>query len=119
MTYPSWSVKYDPSLCSKAVELFKQGKSITAVAVSLGIVRDTYYRWKEEYPEFGQACAMGEQLSQAYWESRGEEGIFGEIDKFAGSSWQFTMKSRFRDCYSDQAPKDLKDTLIEKLLEKV
>lgn len=112
--------KYEPWMNEKAIELFKDGDSITSVCCDLGITRETYYQWRDnkEHP-FYPVAKKGEQLSQQFWERAGRNGTLGGIDKFAGSSWQFIMKNRFRDHYSDAAPKDARDTLIEKLLDKV
>lgn len=114
--------KYEPWMNETAMKLFEQGKSVVAVCAALRIVKDTYYNWKRdpEHP-FYPIASQGEILSQAYWEERGESGIFGEIDKFAGSSWQFVMKNRFRDSYQadNKDEKPVSETLLEKLLEKL
>lgn len=112
--------KYEPWMNDAALEKFKQGKSVTSVCCTLEISRETYYQWRDDKDHpFYPVAKRGEQYSQQYWEDKGQEGTLGEIEKFAGSSWQFIMKNRFRDSYSDQAPKDARDTLIEKLLDKV
>lgn len=112
--------KYEPWMNEAALDKFKDGKSITSVCCTLDISRETYYRWRDDKDHpFYPIAKKGECLSQQYWEDRGQEGVLGGIDKFAGSSWQFIMKNRFRDNYSDAAPKDARDTLIEKLLDKV
>lgn len=112
--------KYEPWMNEAAINKFKDGKSITSVCCTLDISRETYYRWRDDKDHpFYPVAKKGEQLSQQYWEDRGQEGVLGALDKFAGSSWQFIMKNRFRDHYSDEKPKDSRDTLIEKLLDKV
>lgn len=108
--------KFEPWMCEKAQELFSQGESITSVCCDLDISRETYYRWKEENPQFSKAVRRGEMLSQQYWERLGRSGISGDIDKFGGSSWQFVMKNRFRDSYSDQQ-KDTGSTAVEMLVQ--
>lgn len=120
MANPNWTDKYEPWMNDVALAKFAEGKSITGVCNALGIVRDTYYRWRDnkDHP-FYSVAKRGEQISQERWEEIGMDGVVGNLEKFGGSSWQFVMKNRFRDSYSDQAPKDMKDTLIEKLLEKV
>ena len=111
---------YTPELCDKIIEMFEDGSSITQVcARKLKVHRDTYYEWKNLHPEFKRAAETGEQVSQAHWEDIGKDGIVGDLEKFAGSSWQFVMKNRFRDSFSDQQPTSVNDTLIEKLLEKL
>ncbi len=111
-----WNNSYEPSMCEKAFELFQNGRSVTQVCVALGIVRDTYYRWKKEHPEFCSAAEAGEQASQGYWEDLGEEGIRGQIDKFSGTPWMFTMKNRFRESYADQQKEKEGNTAVEMLL---
>ena len=111
---------YTPELCDQIAEMFADGSSITQVcARKLKVNRDTYYEWKKIHPEFAKAASTGEQISQAYWEDIGKDGIVGDLEKFAGSTWQFVMKNRFRDSFSDQQPESVNNTLIEKLLEKL
>jgi hypothetical protein len=108
--------KYAEWMDGKAIDLFKEGKSITAVCCALEIDRDTYYEWRNNpaHP-FYRAARRGEMLSQSYLESKGMDGIFGETESFAGSSWQFIMKNRFRDSYSDQQ-KPENNSAVEMLL---
>ncbi len=112
--------KYESWMSEAALEKFRDGKSVTSVCCTLDISRETYYQWRDDknHP-FYPVAKKGEHLSQQYWEDMGQQGVLGGIDKFAGSSWQFIMKNRFRDHYNDQSQKDTKDTLIEKLLEKM
>lgn len=114
-----WREKYDPSMDEIALNAFKAGKSITSICCMLDISRETYYQWRDdkEHP-FYKVAKKGEMLSQQFWEEIGLNGIVGELDKFAGSSWQFVMKNRFRNDYADQQAKDSRDTLIDKLLAK-
>lgn len=112
--------KYDPSMDEIALNAFREGKSKVAICCLLDISRETYYAWRDDKSHpFSKIAKKGEMLSQQFWEEIGKKGVVGEVDKFAGSSWQFTMKNRFRDDYSDAPPKDQKDTLIEKLLDKI
>ena len=111
--------KYHPDLCDKLPELFSEGNTIVGVCVELGISRDCYYEWKKVHPEFAEAAKQGELASQYWWEKNGRDGIFGGVDKFAGSSWQFVMKNRFREDYRDEQAVQTNNTLIEKLLEKL
>ena len=112
--------KYEPWMDKAALNGFENGDSITSICCDLDISRETYYRWKDdkEHP-FSRIAKKGERLSQKWWENVGKDGVVGNLEKFAGSSWQFIMKNRFREHYSDQHPKDNRDTLLEKLLEKL
>lgn len=111
--------KYNPLLCDKLPDLFSEGTTIVGVCVKLGISRECYYNWKKEHPEFAKAAEAGELASQHWWETIGKDGIVGNLDKFAGSSWQFVMKNRFRKDYRDEESLQTNNTLIEKLLEKL
>lgn len=116
-----WSTKYNDTYGPRLLALSREGKSITQVCCDLEISRETYYRWRKEHSEFNEVASLGEQLSQSWWEEKGKDAIFSENPdlKFAASSWQFVLKNRFRDSYSDQAPKDSKDSLIEQLINKL
>lgn len=120
----AWDTAYKPEMIPKMLELFKNGASIAAVCASLPCSKDSYYRWKDDTknkPEFGEAATLGELLSQKWWEEKGKESMFSTEKelKFNGSCWQFVMASRFRDDYGNHDKgADLRDTLIEKLLEK-
>ncbi len=117
-----FNAKYETWMNERALEKFSEGKSITAVCNALGICRETYANWRDnkDHP-FYLVAKHGEQISQEHWEDIGKDGIVGNLEKFAGSSWQFIMKNRFRESYVD-APKEdnsAQNTLIEKLLEKL
>jgi hypothetical protein len=113
---PHFNNKFQPWMIEKARELFAQGESVTSVCVDLDITRETYYQWRDnsDHP-FYDAARKGELSSQQYWERLGRSGVQGLIDKFGGSSWQFVMKNRFREHYSD-SQKDTGNTAVEMLL---
>lgn len=112
-----YNEKYEPWMDGKALELFADGESITSVCCDLDIDRGTYYEWsKDKEHPFYKIARKGEKLSQQYWERLGRQGIRGDLDKFAGSSWQFVLKNRFREHYSDEKkPVDEGQTLVEQL----
>lgn len=107
--------KYRPEMLDTMKGAFKAGASITKVCCLLDISRETYYRWKNENQEFSLAASKGEQHAQAHWEDIGEDGIVGELEKFNGASWQFVMKNRFKEQYSD-SHKDQQHSAVEMLL---
>lgn len=109
--------KFEPWMIEKAKALFADGESVTSVCVDLDITRQTYYNWKDDpdHP-FSATAKKGEALSQQFWERAGKHGTLGGIDKFAGSTWQFIMKNRFRDHYSDQQKEKESNTAVEMLL---
>jgi len=110
---------YSADICERIPILFSEGASIVKVCHELGINRDTYYEWNRTHPDFHDACTAGQMASQIWWEEKGKSAIFGETERFAGSSWQFVMKNRFRQDYRDEEAVATSNTLIEKLLEKL
>lgn len=117
-TKPHFNNKFEPWMVDKALALFADGESIVSVCCDLGIHKDTYYQWRDnkEHP-FYETARHGEQLSQQYWERLGRSGIKGDIDKFAGSSWQFVLKNRFRGSYqADNKAAETGTSAVEQLL---
>lgn len=111
--------KYKPEYCKIATKVLANGESLAAVCCELDISRPTLYKWRDDNPEFAEALAKGLQKAQRDWERLGKQGIEGEIKNFQGSSWIFTMKNRFRADYAEEKNDDGKNTIIEKLLEKL
>lgn len=119
---PNFVEKYTPCMDEVAINSFNQGRSITAVCCELGISRETYYRWKDDVDHpFSKVAKLGEMLSQSFLEEKGLAGTFGDLERFAGSTWQFIMKNRFRESYQadNNQDKTVNETLLEKLLEKL
>ncbi len=94
------------------------GESIAAVCAELEVTRQTFYNWKDNYPDFCNAVEVGLLKSQRDWERVGRDGIVGNLEKFAGSPWMFTMKNRFRSDYQDdrKEEKDESTSLLEKII---
>lgn len=113
--------EYKPEYCKIAADVLARGKSKAAVCAVLDICRPTFYQWCDIYPEFNSAVSQGMQKAQAYWEDLGEQGIRGDIEKFGGSPWIFTMKNRFRDDYKDDKADDkgITNSIVEKLIDKL
>ena len=111
---------YKPEYCKTAVEVLSKGKSLAAVCVACGICRATLYNWRDAHPDFKNALSFGTQTAQVLWEERGERGIDGEIKNFAGSTYMFTMKNRFREDYAEEKEvKSTADSFVEKLIDKL
>jgi hypothetical protein len=110
--------KYKPELCSKALEVLKNGESLAAVCCELDITRETLRLWRDEHPEFREAIDRGLQHAQRHWELIGKDGVVGNYEKFNGAPWIFTMKNRFRADYADdkEDKKDDDKTVLEKII---
>lgn len=118
-TYDGPPLQYKSEMAEVARNELSKGKSISAACVALDIQRSTFYKYIERCPDFAEAVEKGKNASQAFWEERGTAGIFGEIDKFSATPWMFVMKNRFRDDYAEDKKDDGKNSVIEKLLEKL
>ncbi len=108
---------YTPDLVNKIADMFSDGSSITKVAaVKLGVTRQTYYEWKETYPDFKKAANHAEQISEAYHEDTLSSGVHGKIENFSATSQIFTMKNRFRETYGEAKNKPDALSAVETLL---
>lgn len=87
--------KYRPEMCNQIVSLMEQGYSKEATAGHFGVSTETFYRWLDEIPEFRDAEKLGTSKSRLFWERKGMQGTFGELEKFNAPSWIFNMKNRF------------------------
>lgn len=97
---------YDPAMCEQVVELGKQGKSKTYIAGSLGIAKDTLYRWEKDHPDFSDALSRAMVLSQMWWEEAGQNGMF--LDKFNAAVYNKQMSVRFPDEHREVTKTEVK-----------
>lgn len=91
---------YDQSLCERVVELGREGKSHAQIAAALDVARQTLYNWQEAHPEFLDAITRARDLSQAWFEDKGQEGLSSR--EFNAALWSKQMSARFRDEYSER-----------------
>lgn len=96
--YRIGEVKYQPEYCQTAFETLAHGHSMTGLAGRLGVARSTAYKWREDYPEFDEACTRGQAAAVYWWErcahdlARGGKGnpamvIFG-LKNRAPDDWR-------------------------------
>ena len=97
--------KYDPEFCERVMELGALGKSLTQIAVGLGVARQRLYDWQERYPDFRDAITRARELSMAWWEEQGQLGLFAS--SFSASAFAFQMRNRFPDHYRDTRHKEV------------
>jgi hypothetical protein len=90
---------YKPEHCKTAIELGKAGKSITFLAASLDVSKDTVYEWGKVHPEFSDALARMRVHSQAWWEDAGQTAMLQP--GFNGSVWAKSISCRFPDDWRD------------------
>lgn len=88
---------YDPSMCKRVPEIMADGSSLLAVMAELKIKsKATLHEWRKRYPEFDEACRIGQLLARAAIEDLGLRGARGEIAGFNAAAWIFIAKNRLR-----------------------
>lgn len=97
---PGPECKYKPEYCQIIQDIASQGGHIAAMRWGCGgISKDTWYRWKDEIPEFKEAIEKAKLISQVYWEELGHRGIKGEVKFFNAPTYALMMQSKFEEDY--------------------
>jgi hypothetical protein len=107
--------KYDPAFCERVIAMGSEGKGVAEWASAFGVAKGSIYAWKDQHPEFLDACMRAETECQSWWENAGRIGMVS--DKFNATVWQKNMNCRFRDDWRDQTDVNLKVTSHEKALD--
>lgn len=109
---------YRPEFCAIAEQVLANGESLAAVCAEIEITRPTLNAWREAHPEFNESVCIGLSKAQRDWERLGRNGIEGNLEKFSGAPWIFTMKNRFRDDYKDDKKEESNDavSVLEKIM---
>lgn len=93
--------KYDVSMCKTIIEAAAEGAHIPGMMLAIGIgSKETWYEWKNRYPEFKAAVEYSEVVSQALHEQIGYLGTTGQIKGFQPTSYAMTMNNKFPKDYS-------------------
>lgn len=108
MSHP-YEAKYDPSFCEKLpgwATYTRDGKEYSTTITQLcawylKISRRAFYYWLEKYPEFAEAAAVFESISQAHEEDIANRGVQGDIPGYNPTIHIFSMKNRYRECYGE------------------
>lgn len=99
--------KYDPSLCDRVKDLCLMGATDAEISEIIEIHIDTFYTWKNKYPEFSDAIKEGKEIADAnvvkslYKRANG----FKEDDKYFPpdpTSCIFWLKNRRRHQWRDK-----------------
>lgn len=85
---------YRPEYCALAIKLGGEGKSLTQIAVEIGVTRRTVNKWAEENEEFAAACELAQDKAQAFFESVATTGMMLG-NRFNHNAWWNVMRSRF------------------------
>jgi hypothetical protein len=96
--------KYKPAMCARVVELGRLGKSKAQIRRDLGIHHSTWGDWVQKHPAFSAAVKEAHELSQAWWEDLGQEGVLMGSSRFNAVAFIFQMKNRFPQYKDRQDP---------------
>lgn len=104
---PGPKPKYRPEMCETIITIAGQGGHIAAMRNALGgICKDTWYEWKEKYPDFATAVKTAESVSLEFYENIGLKGILGEIKGFNAPTYMHLMANKFKEEYSRGSSSD-------------
>lgn len=70
------------------------GFSYESFAAKLGVTRDCLYKWEKSHPEFLYSKKVGKEKMLLLFEQIGLDAMMGNIEKFAASTYIFTMKNK-------------------------
>lgn len=85
---------YYPEMCKTAIEILGKGKSYAALAAALEISQRTILRWRQTYPEFEEACEIGKDKGQAWWEEDSDVNMANK--DYSSVRYIFKMKSQYK-----------------------
>lgn len=91
---------YDPAYCDEVVELGKAGKSKAQMAAHFDVSRQTIDNWAADQEEFLEALNRAMAHCQAWWETKGAEGM--EKPGFNAAVWKKSVEARFREDYTER-----------------
>ena len=104
--------KYNTSLCEKAIELGKEGKTQAQMARDLNIGKSTFFEWVERYPEFKEAVATAKLYEMAWWEDLLQKKVIAS-EPINGFVWVRRMACRFPSDYAQANNSEEKKVVVE------
>lgn len=96
---------YRPEFCQVVIDCGKEGKSLTQMCAELMISKQCFAEWREKYEEFGEACQIAINFSQAWWENIGQNHIVENKDgpKVNAALYGRSMAARFPDDWRENS----------------
>ena len=92
--------KYDPRFCKMIIEHMATGCSFATFGAIALVKFQTLKRWRKAYPEFDEACEIGELVCQLTWEKIIVGQATGEI-KGVPATTIFALKNYFPDRFKE------------------
>ena len=87
--------KFRPSMVRELGELMEQGRSNVQICAEWNISENTFYRWLKDNKELKEAFDVALPKCQAYWETMGEAGMLGKIQRFNPTLYLAFMNNKF------------------------
>lgn len=91
---------YKSEFCRLIIELGREGYSQARMAAAIGVSKQTITDWAKRHTEFSDALTRARTLSQAWWEEKAQAGLGNR--EFNAAIWDKSVKSMFRDDYTDR-----------------
>lgn len=88
------------------IDYARGGLSYAAIAVKLGVSRDSLYEWMRNDPDFSDTMKRAREIAMAWWEETLKGQATGTVDGGSATAAIFAMKNQFPDDYRDR--KELK-----------
>lgn len=92
--------KYTPAHCQKLIDIMSQGHSPSGAAGSLGITRNTLFKWARQFPAFEQAMEIGRMQAAKYWEDHAKR--VARTGEGNAAIIIFALKNRGADDWRDK-----------------
>lgn len=96
---------YRAEFCDRIIELGALGYSQARMAADIGVAKATITMWAKEHQEFLNALERARTLSQSWWENAAQNGL--ENRNFNAAIWDKSVKSMFRDDYTDRTVNEI------------
>ena len=100
---PGRPTDYKSEYCVQIIEYGTSGKPILKFCADLGISRSTFYKWKDEYPEFKEASEIAKTKNASFWnDEMGKQGT--SQDKYPNSAQLKAYVAANIDEYKTEVP---------------
>lgn len=96
---------YESDYCRRIIEYGKLGYSQAMMASELGVSKQTITRWAAEKEEFRNALEIARTHAQRWWEREAQDALRDK--EFNAGLWDRSVKSRFREDYTDRTINEL------------
>lgn len=94
--------KYDPAYCEEVVNVMRAGFSLTAFAGIILVTPMTIHNWRQEHPEFDEACKIGKASRLVHWEESAVKTARGGGGPGAATMINFALRNLSTDEYPDK-----------------